>query len=147
MSRNRKRKRKWVERLVELIKYGLAGGICTIGNLLLFWLLEKAGFYYILANVLSYLAAVMLNYFMNRMLVFARKNDEGRDGKRQDGKRRGGGLFRFLLIRGMTLFVDSGVFYLGVSTMGMPVYFSRFALTLLEMFVTYGLMKTVVFRT
>lgn len=141
MSRNREKKREWVEKLTGLIKYGLAGGICTVVNLLLFWLLEKAGFHYILANMLSYFAAVMLNYLMNLKFVFVRKNAE-----RQDGKRQGGGMFRFLLVRGANLLVDNGAFYFSVSVMEMPVYCSRFALTFLEMLVTYGLMKTIVFR-
>jgi len=119
-----------------LLKYGLAGGICTFINLLLFWLLVKAGSYYIAANILSYFAAVMLNYVMNVKLVFIQEREGGKRGR----------LLRFLLIRGANLFVDNGAFYFCVSMAGMPVYFSRFLLTFLETAVTYGLMKTIVFR-
>ena len=130
---------KWKEELAELIKYGLAGGICTIANLFLFIMLQKVGIYYILANIISYLAAVLLNYFISAKFVFMRK-------KTKNQAMRKSGLVRFLLIRGGNLIADNGLFYLCVSAMGMSVYSSRLGLTLLENIITYGMVKAMVFQ-
>lgn len=127
---------KWLKKLKEFIKYGLAGGICTVVNLLLFVLLEKAGLHYILANIFSYFAAVMLNYTMSVRFVFTQGKERGK----------GKGLWRFLLIRAANLLADNLAFYFCVSLAGMPVYFSRVILTFLETIVTYCLMKRVVFK-
>lgn len=131
-------KTEWMEKLAELMKYGLAGGICTIVNLVLFALLEKTGMHYIAANVFSYVAAVLLNFFLSTRFVFRKK-------MQYQGKEKNG-LMRFLLIRGGNLLADNGLFYFCVSMAGMSVYFSRLGLTFLETVITYGLVKTMVFQ-
>ncbi len=132
------RKKEWMEKLAQFVRYGFAGGISTAVNLLLFWLLEAAGFYYIAANILSYIFAVVLNYAMNRKFVFA----QGEDYIKKEETRR---LAKFMFIRLLNLLADNGLFYLCVSILGMPVYFSRLGLTFAEIVVTYAAVKKMVF--
>lgn len=124
---------------MELIKYGFAGGISTIVNLFLFYLLEKAGLYYIFANIISYFVSVILSFFLNDRFVFKKKNMiEGME----EGKR----FIKFMILRAANLLADNGLFYLCVSILNMPLYFSRISLTFIEIVIMYGMMKTVVFR-
>lgn len=124
---------------MELIKYGFAGGISTIVNLFLFFLMEKAGLYYIFANIISYFIAVILNFFLNERFVFKKKNMiEGME----EGKR----FAKFMMLRVANLLADNGLFYLCVSILNMPLYFSRIGLTFIEIVIMYGLMKIVVFQ-
>lgn len=64
------------EKIVELFKYGIYGVITTIINLALFFGLEKIGVYYLAANTLSYIIAVVINYFLNKKYVFKTVNNE-----------------------------------------------------------------------
>ncbi len=131
-------KKRWMERLAQFIKYGFAGGISTAVNLLLFWILEGVGLYYIAANVVSYVFAVVLNYVMNRKFVFAQRGDYV---KKEERRR----LAKFMFIRLLNLLADNGLFYLCVSIFGMPVYPSRLGLTFAEIVVTYAAVKKMVF--
>lgn len=133
------RKNKWknlINKLAELIKYGFAGAISTFINLLFFWLLEKLEMYYILANILSYLAAITLNYSLNKCFVFKKQIEK--EQKKE-------AFLRFLLIRVANLLVDNLLFYFAVSILHFPLYVSRVTLTMVEIVITYGLVRKIVF--
>ena len=75
---------------------------------------------------------------LNEWLVFIQDDEK----KKKSGN---GRLLRFLLIRVISLGADSLLFYLCVDILMLPLYPSRIGLTLVEIIVTYVLVKTMVF--
>ncbi len=122
----------------EMIKYGCVGILSTAANLAMFWMLESAGLFYIAANAIAYFGAVIINFYLNEWLVFIQDDEK----KKKSGN---GRLLRFLLIRVISLGADSLLFYLCVDILLLPLYPSRIGLTLVEIIVTYVLVKTMVF--
>ncbi|MBO4488755.1 MAG: GtrA family protein [Bacteroidales bacterium] len=58
----------------NFILYGLIGGICTLVDFLVFYLLQKAGVHYLLDNVISYHCGIICSFFMNRHYNFKIKD-------------------------------------------------------------------------
>lgn len=119
---------KKIAKLFEPLKYCTIGAISTVFNLVLFFIFERLGLHYIAANAISYMLAVLFNYFLNDKLVF----------KSTTGKRGSIGKFlKFILIRLFNLLADSILFYLCVSVLLLPMGIVRIALTFIEITATY----------
>lgn len=116
----------------ELLKYGIAGGITTAVNLVLFWLFAKAGIYYLLANAVAYYIAVCLNYYFNNKFVFEGHHEKG--------------LIKFIVLRTLSLGVDSVLFWGLVDVAGFEVMKSRIGLTIVIIMLNYLVCKKMIFK-
>ena len=65
-----------IKKIIELFKYGFWGIITTCINLLLMYIFIKLGMQYIIANVVSYIIAVILSYYFNNNFVFQEKDSK-----------------------------------------------------------------------
>ncbi len=54
----------------ELLLYLIVGGIATIGEWAIFYLLDLGAVHYALATVIAYLLSTFLNFLAGRLLVF-----------------------------------------------------------------------------
>lgn len=122
--------------IVELVKYGFWGAVTTALNLLTFFLLEGIGMYYITANVVSYIFAVIINYILNKKFVF--NSTSQRDSKQ---------FIKFIIVRLVSLLIDSSLFYLLVSVLNFNVNISRIFLSVAIIIATFGVNKFFVFTT
>ncbi|SFS84531.1 GtrA family protein [Paenibacillus sp. 453mf] len=122
--------------IIELVKYGFWGAVTTALNLFAFFLLEGLGMYYITANVLSYIFAVIINYILNQKFVF--KSSSQNDYKQ---------FVKFIIVRIVSLLIDSGLFYLLVSILSFNVNLSRILLSITIIVATFGVNKLFVFNT
>lgn len=127
----------WRKRVKELVKYGFAGAASTLLNLILFGLLEYGGMQYILANWLSYLAAVLFNYMLNLNYVF-QVNDKNFRKKQVR-------FLSFMAVKLGYLAVDSILFYSLVSILGCGLYISRVGITAVGIVGTYVVSKKKIF--
>lgn len=60
--------------LIRFLKYSLVNGIVLIGNFSLYMvLIEVFHMWYILSNILSYVIAVFVSFFLTKYMVFGRK--------------------------------------------------------------------------
>ena len=126
-----------LSRLLELAKYGFYGGITTIFNLAVFYWMTGCGLNYILSNVLSYALAVILSYFLNERFVFQHQSGGGRAGK----------LFKFILIRIVSIGVDSGLLYLCVTVLEGNVMISKLIISACIILATYVFNRRFVFKS
>ena len=129
-----------MQKLIELIKYGFFGAVTTAINLLLFALLKEMGMYYILANTLSYIVAVVINYFFNQRYVFEAAAQKGTKQAQTQ-------FYKFVFLRIVSLAVDNALFYLLVTLLHLPVYPSRIGLSLAIILATYFINKVFVFSS
>jgi putative flippase GtrA len=132
------KKQKNIKNIIEFIKYGFWGAVTTGINLLAFFWLESLGMYYIVANIVSYIFAVFVNYILNKKFVFKSDSSENKDGKQ---------LIKFFIVRLVSLLIDNILFYLLVSTLHYNVNFSRVFLSLAIIVATFGVNKLFVFNT
>ena len=58
----------------NFILYGLIGGICTLVDILVFYLLQLTNIHYLLANVISFNCGIISSFFMNRHYNFKIKD-------------------------------------------------------------------------
>lgn len=124
--------------IIEFLKYGFWGAITTGINLLLFFLLESLGLFYIVANILSYIFAVLVNYVLNKKYVFNNRISE---------KKTSIQLMNFFFIRISSLIIDNILFFLLVSKLHYNVNMSRVSLSFFIIVATYGLNKLFVFNS
>lgn len=98
------------EKIIELIKYGFWGGITTLVNLALFALIDSWGImHYVVANGVAYVIAVILNFLCNKFFVFTAPEQTVTD-KRESTVQ----FVKFIVMRAISLAVDSALFYLFV---------------------------------
>lgn len=60
--------------LREFLLYVLVGGIATLTEWTVFFLLEKWQLYYLLATVVAYLLSTLVNWWAGRLLVFGKSH-------------------------------------------------------------------------
>lgn len=116
----------------ELVRYGLVGGLTTGFNLVLFYILERMGVYYLLANTISYYIAVFINYYMNQEFVFKSSNKHG--------------LTRFIILRSGSLIVDNIAFFAIVNLLDLDIMISRIGLSIFIIFSNYIFCKKMIFK-
>ncbi|MEK3760709.1 GtrA family protein [Paenibacillus sp. FSL P4-0338] len=124
--------------VLEFIKYSFWGAVTTAINLLIFFLLENLGIHYIIANILSYICAVLLNYILNKKFVFNNQTLKNKESSQ---------LLKFFAVRLSALLIDNILFYLLVSGLHYNVNISRIGLSFLIIIATYGVNKFFVFNT
>ena len=126
-----------MKNLIQIIKYSFWGCITTAINLLLFFILEYVGVYYIVANTLAYFIAVVINYIFNQKFVF----DVDTDSRTKRIQ-----LIKFILMRSVSLGVDNILFYFFVDIVKCSVYISRIGLSIGIILLTYIINKVFIFK-
>lgn len=127
-----------MNRLIELIKYGFYGGLTTAINLILFFVFTQLGIQYIIANTVSYIIAVILNYFLNQLFVFKTSKKEKKEQRKE--------FISFFIVRIGSLFLDNILFYVVVDILNVNLYIGRIALSLFIILVTFVINKKLVFK-
>lgn len=124
--------------LVELFKYGICGGITTVINLALFYVMSEAGLYYLIANMIGYYIAVVVNYFLNYFFVFDQNNKE----KLIIILKK---LWDFIVLRTASLLADTALFFVLVSVLGFHKYISRICLSIVIILINFIWSKRKIF--
>jgi len=127
-----------MKRIIELIKYSIFGGLTTAINLALFAILELAGMNYILASSISYVVAVVINYFFNKQYVFSTAKKSKKESRTQ--------FIKFLSMRFISLGIENALLYLLVSVIGIQVYVAKITLSIVIILLTYVANKRIIFK-
>lgn len=124
-----------MKRYVEIIKYAFWGGVSTVINLvLLFALLKFTKIYYLLANIISYVVAVIVNYVTNKRYVF----NSSKNAKEE--------FVKFIFVRLVSLMLDTVCYYILVDILGGNKYLSKILLSMVIIIATYIINKLFVFK-
>ena len=124
--------------ILEIFTYGISGTITTLINLYLFKIFVNFEINYILASVVSYIISVVISYFLNQRYVFL---DSARGNTLKAKKQ----FLKFLIMRMLLLLIDTVLFFIIVSILKFPIYWSRLILTIIMISVTFVLNKWFIF--
>ncbi|MBP3277329.1 MAG: GtrA family protein [Butyrivibrio sp.] len=125
------------EQLRELIWYGISGVTTTLVNVGLFYVLQKAGMQYNIANLIAIVSAKLYAFITNKYLVFRTKSESFLDACLE--------FFKFFIARGFTGVVDFvGVWFM-VSVCGIDRMISKYVIQVVVIVLNYVLGKLFVF--
>lgn len=120
--------------LKEIISYVFVGGCTTLVNFIVYYVMIKAGnFSWLIANIVSWLAAVIFAYFANRQYVFKSDNDTKKEA------------YQFFILRLATLLVENGLLYLFISMMAFDEMIAKVIVSIVTVVSNYGLCKFKIF--
>ncbi len=125
------------KQLKELFWYGIAGVTTTLVNVGLFYVLQKAGMQYNIANLIAIVSAKLYAFITNKFLVFRTKSESFWDACIE--------FFKFFIARGFTGVVDFvGVWFM-VSVCGIDQMISKYVIQVVVIVLNYVLGKLFVF--
>lgn len=123
----------------EMILYVFFGGLTTLVNWLLYWLLaDFLHMPYLWATAVSQLAAILFAYITNRIWVFESKVSGFRGVALEMAK--------FFGCRGASFFLDLGCMYVGVDLLCWNDKLMKLLSNIIVILVNYVLSKIFVFR-
>lgn len=118
----------------EFIRFSFVGGLMTLINLILFYIfINYLKLNYISSNVISYIIAVILSYFINIRFTFEYKESSIREKYIK--------LINYCCMRLVVLGVDSILLFCFVDILNINVYVSKIVLTVILFIATFGLSK------
>lgn len=122
--------------LTELISYIFVGGCTTLVNFVVYFLLiSYLGTSWLVANVISWVAAVMFAYFANKQFVFKSHNDSIQEA------------YQFFILRLLTLVVESSLLFIFIQLCGVNEMVSKVVVSVITVVSNYGLCKFKIFAS
>lgn len=122
--------------IIELVKYGFCGVVTTAFNLVAFYLMTRFGVVYVVANIASYVLAVLLSYIFNDKYVFRHQTNSTPIPK----------LIKFIMIRVASIAIDSSLLYIFVTILHKNMMLSKLVISAGIIIATYIFNKFFVFK-
>lgn len=123
----------------ELILYVFFGGLTTLVNWGLYWLLASPlGVPYLWATAIAQIASILFAYVTNRIWVFQSKARGFREVSLE--------MLRFFGARGVSFFLDLGCMYVGVDLLHINDTWMKLLANILVIIANYVFSKVFVFR-
>lgn len=122
----------------EFIKYGFWGGVTTLLNLLLYWLLIKIGLDYTISNIITLITIKTLCYFVNKIFVFKTKCKNKKDLSKE--------VIKYILSRLFTMILDYFGVILFVEVFRIDKIISKAIVLVLVVLINYFLCKKYVYK-
>ncbi|MYL18821.1 GtrA family protein [Halobacillus litoralis] len=118
----------------QFLKFSAVGGLNTVVDFTVFFLLSSAGLPYMAAQLLSYSCGVANSYVWNSRFTF----------KAEGGMK---AFVKFIGVNLFTLIITTALLIGSVETAGLPVLPAKAAATLGGLFINYGLSRWWVFSS
>ncbi|KRO15739.1 GtrA family protein [Lacticaseibacillus saniviri] len=96
-----------------LIRYLFIGGLTTLVNIVVFFILNAMHMPILWANTVAWLVSVIFAFFTNKSVVFQSQYTNRRRFIQE--------LVAFFVLRALSLVLDNGIMYLGITVMGLSV--------------------------
>ena len=121
--------------LVELITYIIVGGLTTLVNFVVYFACTSANLHYLLANVISWVVAVLFAYFANRKYVF---KSEANSQKTE--------FIQFVSLRAVTLIVESVLLFIFVQMLLINENIAKIVVSVVTVIGNYVFCKFLIFK-
>lgn len=120
--------------LKELISYIIVGGCTTLVNFVIYAILLKMSDHgWLMANVVSWLGAVMFAFFANRHFVFKSINEAGQEA------------YQFFVLRLVTLVVENILLFIAIQLLGSDEMIAKIVVSVVTVIANYGFCKFKIF--
>lgn len=122
--------------LKELISYVVVGGCTTLINFIIYWfVIEMMNQGWLVANVLSWIGAVIFAFWANKRYVFKSVNEAGKEA------------YQFFVLRLGTLLVESGLLFVFIQLLSANEMLSKIIVSVITVVSNYGLCKFKIFAS
>lgn len=118
----------------ELLRYIFVGGMTTLVNYSIYYVLLKLKVHWLFANSLSWVGAVIFAYYTNKKYVFKSINESKK------------AFVSFVLLRLLTLFVETGCLSLLIDLLHIQPMVSKMIVSFITIISNYVLCKLKVFK-
>ncbi len=132
---------KFIEKFFtrEVISYLIFGVLTTVVNFVFYWLFtDVLGIYYITANVLSWIFAVIFAYVTNKLFVFESKSWEPALIVKE--------VLSFGAARVLSLLFETGFLALTVEILGVPQLIAKAVAAVFVVIINYVASKLFIFK-
>jgi len=127
------------KRIIELVKYGICGALSTILDIGIFWFLANIlNFYYLIANAIAWIVALIFSFLVNKYYVFGSKSFKKKVWIKEAAE--------FFGARGMACGIDMGGMYFLVSGLDINKNNAKVSITVVVIVVNYILSKFWIFK-
>lgn len=126
------------EKYKEIILYIVFGGLTTVINYIIYFLMTVVGTNIYISNIVAWIGAVLFAYLTNRKMVF---NSQAKDKKaviKEAAAFYGARVFSFI--------VETVLLYAAVSLMSMDKYIAKLILQVIVIVLNYILSKFMIFK-
>jgi putative flippase GtrA len=123
-----------MKKYIQFIKFGIVGLGNTLITFIVYFILVKLSVYYVIANIIGYIAGVINSFFWNSSWVFKKS------------KRDLSLLIKFVIVNLITLAITSFILYIGVDKLNMSKYVAQIISTLIGILFNYTLNKLWTFK-
>lgn len=120
--------------LKELVSYVFVGGCTTIINFIIYWVVIRIiNQGWLIANIVSWIGAVIFAFWANKRYVFKSLNEAGREA------------YQFFVLRLGTLIVESILLFGFIQLLGVNEMLSKVVVSIVTVISNYGLCKFKIF--
>ncbi|MCD2502889.1 GtrA family protein [Clostridium sp. NSJ-145] len=128
--------KKDLSEIISIIKFGSVGVMNTLINWIIFFVLNKIGIYYMIANIIAYSIATVNSYFWNSIWVFKYNNSSKLKSS-----------IKFILLNLWGGSINTGLLYLLVDKLSIDKMISLVIVTGIVMIINYIVNKLWVFKS
>lgn len=121
--------------LIELITYVFVGGLTTLVNFIVYFACTSVNINYLIANVLSWVVAVLFAYVANRKYVFKSEANSQRTE-----------FIQFVSLRAVTLLVETALLFVFVQLMAMNENIAKVVVSVITVIGNYVFCKFLIFK-
>ncbi len=121
--------------LVELITYIIVGGLTTLVNFIVYFACTSADLHYLVANVISWVVAVLFAYFANRKYVFKSETNSQKTE-----------FIQFVSLRAVTLIVESILLFVFIQLLFMNENIAKIVVSVVTVIGNYVFCKFLIFK-
>lgn len=118
----------------EMLSYVFVGGMTTLVNYVVYFILLKIHSHWLIANSISWFFAVLFAYYTNKRYVFKSKNEVKKE------------FISFVLLRFMTLLIENVCLYLLIDLMNIQPMISKILVSFITICTNYVLCKFKIFK-
>ncbi len=118
----------------EMLSYVFVGGMTTLVNYVVYFILLKIHSHWLIANSISWFFAVLFAYYTNKRYVFKSKNEVKKE------------FISFVLLRFMTLLIENVCLYLLIDLMNIQPMISKILVSFITILSNYVLCKFKIFK-
>ena len=118
----------------EMLSYVFVGGMTTLVNYFVYFILLKIHSHWLIANSISWFFAVLFAYYTNKRYVFKSKNEVKKE------------FISFVLLRFMTLLIENVCLYLLIDLMNIQPMISKILVSFITILSNYVLCKFKIFK-
>lgn len=122
----------------EAIRYLVIGGLTTVISIVSYWLFLQLGVHYTVANVLSWIIAVLFAYLANKLFVFQTRGVRGMALLLE--------ILLFFGARVFSLLVEEGGLALFIETLHMNELVAKLIMQVVVIVLNYIFSKLVIFK-